>query len=184
MTFKIHSIANAPEKSKPRLREVQTQMGFVPNIAGVMAGAPSLLEAYACLGKCIKSCSLSEIEQDVVLLTVSYHNDSKYCLDAHTSNAEKHKLSPVDIHALRNGGHMETEKLEALRQYTIGVMENHGRPPDPVKNRFLDAGYGPQQALEIILGITLKTLTNYTFRLAHPPIDDAFEVALLKKGRG
>ena len=38
-------------------------------------------------------------------------------------------------------------------------------------------------ALEIVLGISLKTLSNYTYRLAHPQIDPVFKVTMLKQGR-
>lgn len=182
MTFRVYSAADAPLQSRPHLKSLQKRLGFVPNLAGIMAGAPQVLEGWACLEDCFQSSSLSPVERDVVLLEVSRRNDSQYCLNAHTCEAENHTLSPVDLYALRNGGTLNDMKLEALRRYAAGVMENHGRPPDAVKEAFLDAGYGPQQALEIVLCIALKTLTNYTYRLAHPPIDDAFAVTLRKKG--
>jgi alkylhydroperoxidase family enzyme len=41
-------------------------------------------------------------------------------------------------------------------------------------NDFLNAGFTPQQALEVVLGIGLKTLSNYTNHLADTPLDEAF----------
>jgi len=39
-------IESAPENSKPMLEASQKAYGMVPNLHGVMAEAPALLEAY------------------------------------------------------------------------------------------------------------------------------------------
>jgi alkylhydroperoxidase family enzyme len=40
---------------------------------------------------------------------------------------------------------------------------------------FRDAGFGEQQVLDLILGIGLKTLSNYTNHIAGTPVDEAFQ---------
>jgi hypothetical protein len=39
---------------------------------------------------------------------------------------------------------------------------------------FLAAGYQPHHALEVLVGVALKTLSNYTNHLSKPPLDAAF----------
>lgn len=39
---------------------------------------------------------------------------------------------------------------------------------------FLDAGYSERHILEIILAISVKTLSNYANHLFHTPIDGVF----------
>ncbi|MGB2685191.1 MAG: carboxymuconolactone decarboxylase family protein, partial [Olleya sp.] len=37
------------------------------------------------------------------------------------------------------------------------------------------AGYGEQQVLEIILGLSQKVISNYTNHIANTPVDEAFQ---------
>ena len=39
---------------------------------------------------------------------------------------------------------------------------------------FIGAGFSREQVIEVILGITQKTLSNYVNHLADTPLDDAF----------
>ena len=48
-TFTTHTIESAPEESKPFLQGAKEAFGFVPNLLGTMAEAPSLLEGYLAL---------------------------------------------------------------------------------------------------------------------------------------
>jgi uncharacterized peroxidase-related enzyme len=175
MTFKIHSIQSAPEESRENLEKADSKFGFIPNTLRVFAGAPAVLDAFMDMDGLMEKTSLSVTERHIVFLAVSARNECEYCMAAHTRGAEAGGVPENVIQSLRGNTPIDDEKLEAFRQYVLGVMDNHGRPSDSVKERFIAAGYGPRQALEIVLGISLKTLTNYTNRLAHPPLDDAFK---------
>ncbi len=54
-------------------------------------------------------------------------------------------------------------------------VEIRGWPADEVKAGFFGAGYGTAEYLEVILGIAVKTLSNYTNHAADTPLDAAFE---------
>ncbi len=41
----------------------------------------------------------------------------------------------------------------------------------------LGAGYGQQQVLEVVLGVGIKTMSNYTNHIAHTPVEEAFAAA-------
>ena len=58
------------------------------------------------------------------------------------------------------------------------MLEKRGDVSDQDKRAFFDAGYRPRQALEIILGLALKTMTNYTNGLARTPPNPEFGDAL------
>jgi hypothetical protein len=78
---------------------------------------------------------------------------------------------------VRGGTPISDSKLEALRQLTSEIVTNRGWPrPESVK-RFLSAGYTQANVLEVILGVGLKTLSNYTNHLAETSLDDAFASA-------
>ncbi len=46
-TYQIHTIASAPEKSRPVLEQLQQGFGFIPNLAAAISNSPKLLTAFA-----------------------------------------------------------------------------------------------------------------------------------------
>lgn len=58
------------------------------------------------------------------------------------------------------------EKLTSLDEFTGAVVSDRGEVRDhPAYRRFLHAGYSSEQALEVILGVAQKTLSNYSNHL-------------------
>ena len=49
-TFQIHTIETAPTEAKEALQAVQNANGFIPNLIGVLANAPTALETYRTVG--------------------------------------------------------------------------------------------------------------------------------------
>lgn len=178
MTFTIHDTHSAPEKSREALENIEQAYGFLPNIMGAFAESPAILQAYIKLNELFSNeTAFDATEQQVVLMTASRFHDCGYCMAAHSTIANSQSVDESVINALREGTNLPDEKLAALQAYTLELLENRGHVSEDVKNRFTDQGYGPQHALEIILGIATKTLSNYTNHLAHTPLDDQFQPA-------
>ena len=58
------------------------------------------------------------------------------------------------------------------------IIDKRGWVDDADVQAFLDAGYEISHALDILVGVAQKTLSNFTNHLAKTPLDDAFaEVA-------
>jgi len=100
----IHTIADAPDPAKPLLEAAKKKYNFVPNILAVMASEPPLLEAYMSLSSLFERSSLTPIERQLVLLTVSQANGCQYCMAAHSAMAMMAKVPEPYIAAVRNGG--------------------------------------------------------------------------------
>ncbi len=165
--FKLHDASSAPEQSRPLLEAAQDGMGFIPNLYGHLAAAPSALEAYLDVSRHFESSSLSKIEQQIVLLAASVQNRCEFCVAAHSMLAEKVAQAPKEvIEALRRGGDIDDLRLSALAEFTRDVVVQRGWVADEALDRFAKAGYGPQQAVEVVLGVSLKTLSNYVNHLA------------------
>ncbi len=128
--FTIHTKDSAPEASKELLAAAQAKYGFVPNLMGEMAEAPSMLEAYMTMGKALETSSLTPQEQQVVVLTVSYLNECAYCMTAHSAVAKMVGLPNDEISALRAGQPLSDAKLEALSTFTGILVEKRGRPSE------------------------------------------------------
>lgn len=174
MTFPVHSVASASDDARDTLTGAQKAFGFVPNLLGTMAEAPALLKGYLALSRLFDESSLSPTERQLVLLTVSYENDCAYCIAAHTVIAGMQQVPQTVVDAIRGGQPIADAKLEALRQFTAAVVDSRGWPTDAQIAAFTGAGYGTQQALEVVLGIGIKTMSNYTNHLAGTPLDGAF----------
>lgn len=183
MSIEVKTIETAPEGAKTTLEQVKSAYGFLPNLMGVFANSPEILDSYLSISKSFESTSFSPTEQQVVLLTVSYENGCDYCVAAHTVISGMQEISDDVVNAIRNGNRLQDEKLEALRQFTSEVVSKRGYPSQETKDRFHGAGYTAQNGLEVILGVAMKTISNYTNHIAKTPLDDAFAPARWEKGQ-
>ncbi len=170
--FTIHTLETAPEASREVLQSAADRYGFVPNLLREMAASPAAVRAYWAIGDAFaKHSSLTPAEQQLVLLAVSYVNGCSYCLAAHTWAAEAAGLAAEHIEALREGRPLADRRLEALRRFVAELVEADGHPSPEVAAGFFAAGFDQAAALEVVVGIAYKTLSNYTNHLAHTPLD-------------
>ena len=175
MDFTIYSIETAPQDSKAALIHAKETFSFIPNLEGVCAESPALLKGGMALWDLFQSSSFSAIEQQVIYLTINYENECHYCMAAHTGLAKLEGVSPEDIEALRNGQPLTDPKLQALRHFTQRMVQARGWVEEDELETFMAAGYTKQQVLEVILGIAVKVIHNYTNHIAQTPLDKAFK---------
>jgi len=172
--FKVHTQETAPEGAKEIFNEMQKQSGFVPNLYGVMANSPVVVKAYHQLNELFGQTSFNATEQNLVWLTVSQTNSCHYCMPMHTMVAKMFKVPDDVIESIRNNTPIESDpKLEALRKFTITMVEKRGCPDQEEVEAFLEAGYTQEQILELIVGIAQKTISNYVNHIAETPVDEA-----------
>ena len=164
----------APEGVRTTLADVEKKYGFIPNLYRVFAHAPSALDSYLALSDAFQRGTLSPTERNIVLLAVSRENGCQYCVAVHSTVADMQKDPPHHTDAIRNDVPIDDRKLEALRRFTQAVVRERGNLDADQVQAFLDAGYQAHQVLEILVGVTMKTLSNYTNHLAEPPLDQAF----------
>ncbi len=174
-TMEVYNLENAPEESKKYMEQAKEKFGFVPNVLGVMAESPAVIGGYMTLSGIFASSSLSAAECQIILLSASVENGCTYCVAAHSGGAAAVGVEASVITALRSDAPVEDARLEALRRFTQKIVTSHGWPEDDDLQDFLDTGFSKAQALEVLLGITVKTLSNYVNHLAHTPLDDALK---------
>lgn len=174
--FEFHNTETAPEKAKSVLADAEKQMGFIPNLYAGLANAPAALQAYLSLSEHFSHTSLSPVEQQVVLLATSVENGCEFCVAAHSMIAKAMMNVPEPVvTALREGNEPDEPKLAALATFTRAVVNERGWVLEhPTYQRFLKSGYQPEQALEVILGVTQKVLSNYANHLLKTPTNEAF----------
>jgi uncharacterized peroxidase-related enzyme len=176
MTLPPQTLDNAEPRAKALLEAAKAQVGFVPNMYTGMANSPGLLETYLDgYERFRKHSGLTSAEQEVVFLTISRGNGCEYCVAAHSVLADKmSKVPPAVTDAIRDGGAIPDARLAALSLFTEVMRSTRGLPSKAQVQAFLDAGYEERQVLEIILGIAVKTISNYSNHLFHTPVDGMF----------
>ncbi len=175
-TFQLHTLESAPEASRPLLAEAQKAFGGIPNLFGVFAESPALLQAYLNLGQILEqSTAFDATERQIVLLATSFANDCEYCMAAHSAIAGLERVPSDVVESLRAGEPIADPKLEALRSFTRSVVQQRGWLTDADVEAFLDAGYTKRHVLEVILGVGFKTLSNFTNHVAETPLDSQFQ---------
>jgi len=174
-TFTIHTSDSAPTGSKDLLEDVKERYGQIPNVYGVLAEAPVAVEAYDALGSLLMRSSFTPTERHVVWFTLNAYHDCHYCMAAHTFLAKGEKMAENVIETARAVGTYDDPKLEALRGFTLALVENRGWVSPEGLDVFLSAGFTKQNVLEIVVVIAHKTLSNHTNHIVGTPVDDVFK---------
>lgn len=173
--FKLHDLESAPADAKPLLQKSIDAFGMIPGLHGVMAEAPAALEGYQVLHELFQKTSFDAEELTVVWQTINVEHACHYCVPAHTAIAHMMKVDEDIITALRDETPLASEKLEALRTFTLAMVRERGNVTQDQLDAFYAAGYGQQQVLEIILGLAQKVMSNYTNHVAKTPVDEPFQ---------
>ena len=170
--FTFYTPETAPEEAKPILEEIKKGFGFIPNLFAYMAEAPTTLEAYLTLNDSIEKTSLSPAQQQVALLAASVENECDFCTIAHRAVGKMKKANQQTLDALNKNQQIEDSKDAALAKFTQTIIKDRGRISDSAINDFLSAGFTKQQILEVMIIVSIKTLSNYINHLTNPEPND------------
>lgn len=171
------SIEAGSTKVKEVLEKALKQVGFIPNMYGYMANVPGMLDTYLFGYNQFRTESgFNSVEQEVVFLTISRANGCHYCVAVHSFIADAMSKVPVEVtDAIRNGTTIPDTKLKALSEFTLATLNTRGRPEQSDVALFLTREYTEQNILDILLAISVKTLSNYANHLFNTPLDDMFK---------
>lgn len=175
LTFNPLTLENAAQDIKPTLEAVQNKFGFIPNLLGVLAINPEALKSYLGMADFLANSGLDLLEQQIVQITTSRENSCGYCIAAHSAISKMSNLDERTIADLRNGNTLSNPRHEALRLFTKRIVSAKGWvDPSDVK-LFSNAGFTSSQSLAVILGVAMKTLSNYVNHMAKTSLDKNFE---------
>lgn len=175
-TFKLHTPASAPAGALPILEAANKGLGFIPNLYAHLAEAPNALQAYKQLGALLEQSTLTAEEQQIALISVSIENGCGYCVAAHSFLARNMVKVPASVISdLRDCQPLASKKLNALSVFAKAVVRERGLVAgSKALKDFFSAGYTQQNALEVLLAVAMKTLSNYANHLTGTPLDAAF----------
>ncbi|HZJ94259.1 MAG TPA: carboxymuconolactone decarboxylase family protein [Thiopseudomonas sp.] len=170
--FALLTEETAPDASQPYLQKVTAKNGFLPNLVAVLAHAPTALETYLTVGEINGRSSLSLIEREVIQITAASIHGCEFCVAGHTAITSKQTDLPKTVIAkLQERGHTGDARIDALVSFVRSVIASRGAVSDGELADFINAGFEQAQALEVVLGVSLATLCNFTNNLAKNDIN-------------
>lgn len=169
--FIKHTLDSAPVESRPLLIGIKAAFGFVPTMFEYMAEAPTTIEAYLKLNELISKTSFTVSDQQVALMAVSVENNCEFCIKAHKAIGKMKGANIETLIALSEGAPVLNSKDNALIEFVRLVVRNRGRLTIADQEKFLNAGFTQQNILEVMLIVSIKTLSNYINHLTLPEVN-------------
>jgi alkylhydroperoxidase family enzyme len=78
------------------------------------------------------------------------------------------------VTAVRSNAPVSDPKLNALVALTKEIVSERGHVSAQTMESFLAAGYRKDQVLEVLIGVALKTMSNYLDHISPTELDPAF----------
>lgn len=142
----------------------------------MLANAPVALETYLTVSGINARASLSLAEREVVQITAAATHGCGFCVAGHTAVATKKAgMDAATVEALRQRGLVADARLAAVAAFTSAAIATHGAVADEDLAACKAAGFTDQQALEVVLGVSLATLCNFANNLGQPPLNPQLE---------
>jgi AhpD family alkylhydroperoxidase len=172
--YRVHTIESAPEASRPSLQGLQQAVGLVPNLAATMAESPTLVNGFVGALVNFQKGSFTGAQRQAILLTNAVVNRCAWAVAFHSTAARKEGVDPGDIQAIREGRLPGDRKLAALSTLARTLVEKRGHLDDRDLDAFGDAGFTPEQVLEVIAGLAASVMANYAGNITRPPLEEPF----------
>ncbi len=176
LTLPAQTLSSDDPAIRRVLEKAKAQVGVIPNMYANMVNSPGVLETYLDgYARFRTDSGFTPAEQEVVFLVVSIENGCNYCGAAHSMIADKMSKVPAPVlEALRHKRPIPDAKLAALAKFTKTMVDTRGKPSKGDMAAFLAAGFTERHALEIVLAMAVKTLSNFSNHLFHTQVDDMF----------
>jgi AhpD family alkylhydroperoxidase len=170
--FTQHTIESAPSASRKAMTAVSSKQGYLPAGVGLLAESPETLEGFLRMTRTFDACTLDAIAREVVVMTIALRNGCHLCVAMHTARLAALGADPALVADLRAGAPLADARLEAVRVFTLRVLDTTGEVGEQALNEFLGHDFTRRNALEIVLGIGTYTLSTLANRLTGAPVDE------------
>ena len=170
--FPEYTIESAPAGSRRFMVATQNHLGYLPAATARWAASPHLLEGFARMTAIFENSTLDPVAREVVVMTIATRNGCHICVAMHTARLSALGAPPDVVVALRDALTLGDEQLDAIRVFTLRVLDTAGDVGGEAMQTFLASGYTPQNALEVVLGIGTYTMSTMANLLTGAPVDD------------
>ncbi|OXM44048.1 carboxymuconolactone decarboxylase family protein [Amycolatopsis alba] len=161
--FTDHTLETAPEAARRSMEATIRHLGHLPTAVARLASSPELLDGFLKLSASFEKTTLEPLARETIVMTVATRNGCEVCVEMHTGKLKALHADDDVIAALRSQEPVPDSRLEAVRQFTLAVLETAGGVDDETLRTFFGHGFTERNALEVVMGIgtyTMSTLAN------------------------
>ncbi|MEV4757604.1 carboxymuconolactone decarboxylase family protein [Micromonospora sp. NPDC049559] len=169
--FADHTVESAPEAARASMRATTKHFGYLPTAVARMAEAPELLEGFLRGNALFEASTLDPVAREVLVLTIATRNRCHLCVAIHTARLAALGVPAELVEALREQRPLADQRLAAVQRFTLEVLADAGAVPDESLEAFLAHGFTRRNALEVVLGIGVYTMSTLANRLTRAPLD-------------
>jgi AhpD family alkylhydroperoxidase len=162
----------APPGSRRAMTATATHLGYLPVALARMAASPQLMDGFLKASGLFESSSLDPLAREVLVMTMAVRNGCHICVAMHTASLTRLGADQALIDALRDGRPLADERLAAIQDFTVHVLESAGAVSDSQLETFIKNGYTTQNALDVVLGIGAYTMSTLANRMTRSPVDE------------
>ena len=173
--FHIHDELTAPEGSLTVLRGALGRGGQLPNILGVLAGAPAALRAYARFRSELRNGHLHQHTIERIARAVAEHPHADPSLALHQRAGRRAGLGVDDIALARAWNARDPHEEVLLRYLRAAVVDHH--VPQPLYEEAREAGWTDEQLLEALALVAQESFTALVEIAGDVPVDGSTEAS-------
>lgn len=166
MDLKIHTTDSAPAESRPLLEGIAQDLGFVPNLAAVIAGSSTLLAGFDGLRRAVGSGTLDPGLREAAGLAVGVAVDNAYGVAFHSTVLSNLGLADDQIERMRSGAEPADPRTAAVYQLARELVLTRGKVTASTLRRASDVGLSTVEILEIVTECTFAGLVGLIDNLA------------------
>src|SRR6202012_109870 len=100
--------------------------GYLPTAVGLMGTSPELLDGFLKMSAAFDGTTLDPLARETLVMTMAARNGCHLCVAMHTGRLTKLDADPTLIAELRAGSPVSEERLEAIRVFTLRVLDTAG----------------------------------------------------------
>ena len=138
--FAEHTIESAPPGARRSMTATRDRLGYLPAPVARMATSPQLLDGFLRLSAIFEDSTLDALAREVVVMTIATRNGCRVCVAMHTARLTALGADADLIGALRTARPLTDPRLEAVRVFTLQVLDTAGDVPDAALHAFLAHG--------------------------------------------
>lgn len=155
----------APLAAREPLAASKRAFGMIPEPLARYASSPLTLTTALAGLDAFENGTLAPLAREVLAMTIGRRNGCHFCLAFHRRLLAAQHAPAALVSALEAGQALSDPRLEALRGFVLALLERNGDVSREAWTNFREAGYTHEQALEVVTGIAVYTLTTFANRL-------------------
>jgi alkylhydroperoxidase family enzyme len=164
--LQLHTPETAPERSRPILDGIASEVGFIPNLAAAAAESPVLLAAFDGLRRAVATGELDPVHREVAGLAVGVAVDNAYGIAFHSTVLANLGVDESAIERMRAGRSPVDPRCGAVYDTARAVAIDRGKVDPALIERATALGFTDSQLLEIVAECAFASLVGLIDNLA------------------